>query len=76
MNSRLDDPVQSREMIRLEQDVFVPLAGSRKLYICHTNKFWSQIKSAGYVIFLYSPFISQILLFINHFLIKKKNNTI
>ncbi|XP_014772370.1 mannose-1-phosphate guanyltransferase alpha-A isoform X1 [Octopus bimaculoides] len=51
MEFGLDDPVQSREMIRLEQDVFVPLAGSGKLYICHTNKFWSQIKSAGAAVY-------------------------
>lgn len=39
-----------QEVIRLEQDIFAQqLAGSGKLYVYHTTKFWSQIKSAGLV---------------------------
>ncbi|WAR09910.1 GMPAB-like protein [Mya arenaria] len=39
------------EMIRMEQDIFVPLASSGKLYVYQTSKFWSQIKSAGAAIY-------------------------
>ncbi|ELT91800.1 hypothetical protein CAPTEDRAFT_169555 [Capitella teleta] len=41
-----------QEVIRLEQDIFAQqLAGSGKLYVYHTTKFWSQIKSAGAAIY-------------------------
>lgn len=36
------------EVIRLEQDIFTALAGQVKLYVYKTNRFWSQIKSAGW----------------------------
>lgn len=42
--------MQMKETIRLEQDIFVPMAGSGKLYVYHTDRFWSQIKTSGYVI--------------------------
>ncbi|KTG33113.1 hypothetical protein cypCar_00008947 [Cyprinus carpio] len=35
------------EVIRLEQDIFTALAGQGKLYVYKTDRFWSQIKSAG-----------------------------
>lgn len=41
--------MQMKETIRLEQDIFVPMAGSGKLYVYHTDRFWSQIKTSGYV---------------------------
>ncbi|XP_053385632.1 mannose-1-phosphate guanyltransferase alpha-B-like isoform X3 [Mercenaria mercenaria] len=41
----------AKEVIRMEQDIFVPLASTGKLYVYHTNKFWSQIKSAGAAIY-------------------------
>lgn len=50
-NFKLDSHILSREMIRLEQDVFAPLAGTNKLFIFHSNKFWSQIKSAGAAVY-------------------------
>lgn len=37
------------EVIRLEQDIFTALAGQSKLYVYKTDRFWSQIKSAGLV---------------------------
>lgn len=50
-NFKLDSHILSKETIRLEQDVFVPLVGTGKLFIFHSNKFWSQIKSAGAAIY-------------------------
>jgi mannose-1-phosphate guanylyltransferase len=45
-----EDPlVQSDEMLRLEQDVIVPLAAARKMHVYETKDFWRQIKSAAYV---------------------------
>ncbi|XP_046376615.1 mannose-1-phosphate guanylyltransferase regulatory subunit alpha-A-like isoform X1 [Haliotis cracherodii] len=41
----------SKEVIRLEQDIFAPLAGTGKLFIFPTTRFWSQIKSAGAAIY-------------------------
>lgn len=41
---------QRAEVIRLEQDVFTALAGRGKLYVYKTDGFWSQIKSAGWVL--------------------------
>ncbi len=38
------------EVIRLEQDIFTALAGQGKLYVYKTDRFWSQIKSAGLVV--------------------------
>lgn len=35
------------EVLRLEQDVFVPLAGTKQLYVYQYNGFWRQIKNAG-----------------------------
>lgn len=42
-----DPNMQMKETIRLEQDIFVPMAGSGKLYVYHTDRFWSQIKTSG-----------------------------
>eukprot|EP01111_Echinosteliopsis_oligospora_P019504 TRINITY_DN946_c2_g1_i1.p1 TRINITY_DN946_c2_g1~~TRINITY_DN946_c2_g1_i1.p1 ORF type:complete len:338 (+),score=55.77 TRINITY_DN946_c2_g1_i1:56-1069(+) len=33
--------------LRLEQDVFVPLAGTKQLYVYQYDGFWRQIKNAG-----------------------------
>lgn len=41
----------AKEVIRMEQDIFVPLASSGKLYVYQTERFWSQIKSAGAAIY-------------------------
>jgi len=35
------------DVLRLEQDVFVPLAGNKQLYVYQYNGFWRQIKNAG-----------------------------
>lgn len=42
-----DPSIPSSEIIRLEQDIFVPLASTGKLFVYDTKKFWSQIKSTG-----------------------------
>ena len=40
-----------RDVIRLEQDIVTPLAGSGSLHVYHTNKWWSQMKTAGSAIY-------------------------
>ncbi|XP_021343417.1 mannose-1-phosphate guanyltransferase alpha-A-like isoform X3 [Mizuhopecten yessoensis] len=46
-----DPNLPSKEMIRLEQEIFIPLANTGKLYAHHTDRFWSQIKSSGAAIY-------------------------
>ncbi|KAL4218726.1 hypothetical protein ACF0H5_021314 [Mactra antiquata] len=41
----------AKEVIRMEQDIFIPLASSGKLYVYITTQFWSQIKSGGAAIY-------------------------
>nr|CAH8825423.1 unnamed protein product [Trichobilharzia regenti] len=40
-----------KESIHLEREICQPLAGSGTLFVYHTNRFWSQIKFAGAVIY-------------------------
>ncbi|VDK47667.1 unnamed protein product [Taenia asiatica] len=40
-----------KESIQLETEIFQPLAGSETLYAFHTERFWSQIKHPGAVIY-------------------------
>ncbi|OWZ37787.1 mannose-1-phosphate guanylyltransferase [Cryptococcus neoformans c45] len=43
-----EDPlVKPDEILRLEQDVIVPLAAARKMYVYQTHDFWRQIKTAA-----------------------------
>ncbi|CAL8079361.1 unnamed protein product [Calicophoron daubneyi] len=42
---------QCKETIHLEKEICQPLAGSGTLFAYHTNRFWSQIKFAGAVIY-------------------------
>ncbi|XP_076455642.1 mannose-1-phosphate guanylyltransferase regulatory subunit alpha-A-like isoform X1 [Babylonia areolata] len=51
MNKGFDFQVPSKEVIRLEQDVFLPMAATGTLYMFQTSRFWSQIKSAGAAIY-------------------------
>lgn len=46
-----DPNIPTSEVIRLEQDIFVPLASSGKLFAYDTKRFWSQIKSTGAAIY-------------------------
>uniref|UniRef100_A0A0B6ZV73 Uncharacterized protein n=1 Tax=Arion vulgaris TaxID=1028688 RepID=A0A0B6ZV73_9EUPU len=50
-NYNFDFQTPSKEVIRLEQDIFIPMAGSGKLFVHATNRFWSQIKSAGAAVY-------------------------
>jgi mannose-1-phosphate guanylyltransferase len=34
-------------MLQLEQDVIVPLAAARKMYVYQTSDFWRQMKTAA-----------------------------
>lgn len=40
-----------KDCIRLEQDILMPLAGSGKLVVYNSPKWWSQIKTAGSAIY-------------------------
>ncbi|GFO32392.1 mannose-1-phosphate guanyltransferase alpha [Plakobranchus ocellatus] len=50
-NYNFDFQTPSKEVIRLEQDVFIPLASSGKLFVFPSTRFWSQIKSAGAAVY-------------------------
>ncbi|KAI4887155.1 hypothetical protein NFI96_029437 [Prochilodus magdalenae] len=50
---------QRAEAIRLEQDIFTALAGQGKLYVYKTDRFWSQIKSAGSAIYASRLYLNQ-----------------
>lgn len=50
-NYNCDPNTPSKEMIQLEKEIFVPLANTGKLYVHHTDRFWSQIKSSGAAIY-------------------------
>jgi mannose-1-phosphate guanylyltransferase len=43
-----EDPLGERDdILRLEQDVLVPLAAGKKLFVYESKEFWRQIKTAG-----------------------------
>lgn len=43
-----EDPFgEQDDLLRLEQDVIVPLAASRKMFVYESADFWRQIKTAG-----------------------------
>ena len=43
-----EDPFgEQDDLLRLEQDVIVPLAASRKMFVYESTDFWRQIKTAG-----------------------------
>lgn len=45
-----EDPlIKQDENLQLEQDVIVPLAASRKVYVFETTDFWRQMKTAACV---------------------------
>jgi mannose-1-phosphate guanylyltransferase len=47
-HTRSQDPlVELDENLQLEQDVIVPLAAARKMYVYETTDFWRQIKTAA-----------------------------
>ncbi|XP_013069853.2 mannose-1-phosphate guanyltransferase alpha-B-like isoform X2 [Biomphalaria glabrata] len=50
-NYNFDYLTPSKEVIRLEQDIFIPMAGSGTLFVYSTSRFWSQIKSAGAAVY-------------------------
>ncbi|ORX38427.1 nucleotide-diphospho-sugar transferase [Kockovaella imperatae] len=57
-----EDPlIQSDEILRLEQDVIVPLAASRKMYVYQTNDFWRQMKTAASAVTASSLYLSRFL---------------
>jgi mannose-1-phosphate guanylyltransferase len=41
-------PVTEGKMVRLEQDVLMPMAGTGHLFVYETALFWRQLKTAGY----------------------------
>lgn len=40
-------PQEPVDVLRLEQDILMPLAGARRLYVFETQDFWCQIKTPG-----------------------------
>lgn len=40
-----------KDTIRLEQDIVMPLAGTKRLFVHHTTRWWSQMKTAGSAIY-------------------------
>ena len=42
-----DDEGKKNEVIRLEQDILGDMADSKQFFVCETNDFWRQIKTAG-----------------------------
>ncbi|XP_005099945.1 mannose-1-phosphate guanyltransferase alpha-B isoform X2 [Aplysia californica] len=50
-NYNFDFQTPSKEVIRLEQDIFIPMAGTGQLFVFSTSRFWSQIKSAGAAVY-------------------------
>ena len=42
-----DPLVKPDEILRLEQDVIVPLAAAKKMYVYETKDFWRQVKTAA-----------------------------
>ena len=46
-DSREDPLVKPDEILRLEQDVIVPLAAAKKMYVYQTKDFWRQMKTAA-----------------------------
>uniref|UniRef100_A0A2C9JK36 Uncharacterized protein n=1 Tax=Biomphalaria glabrata TaxID=6526 RepID=A0A2C9JK36_BIOGL len=50
-NYNFDYLTPSKEVIRLEQDIFIPMAGTGTLFVYSTSRFWSQIKSAGAAVY-------------------------
>lgn len=47
----LETDTSKRDAIWLEKDVMVPLAGTNTAFVFQTNKWWSQIKTAGSAIY-------------------------
>ncbi|KAK7204714.1 nucleotide-diphospho-sugar transferase [Myxozyma melibiosi] len=45
--AQFDDEDESREVLRLEQDILVRLAQTEGFYVYETRGFWRQIKTAG-----------------------------
>lgn len=45
------DNGHGKDVVRLEQDIIRPLAGTGKLVVFHMTKFWSQMKTAGSAIY-------------------------
>ncbi|XP_066947377.1 mannose-1-phosphate guanyltransferase alpha-A isoform X2 [Macrobrachium rosenbergii] len=53
-NSRQDfysDDSEFTESIQLEQDILMPIAGTGQAYVYSTDRWWSQIKTAGSAIY-------------------------
>jgi mannose-1-phosphate guanylyltransferase len=45
-----EDPFgEEDDILRLEQDVIVPLASARKMFVYESKDFWRQVKTAGCV---------------------------
>ncbi|KAI1285676.1 Mannose-1-phosphate guanyltransferase alpha-A [Halotydeus destructor] len=54
-----DNMELSTGSIQFEEDVLMPLAGQGKVFVYHTQKWWSQIKTAGSVIYANMKYLEQ-----------------
>lgn len=50
-NYNFDFQTPNKEVLRLEQDIFIPLAATGRLFAFSTTRFWSQVKSAGAAVY-------------------------
>lgn len=46
-----DNGHSNKDSLRLEQDILMPLVGTGKLFVYHTKRWWSQLKTAGSAIY-------------------------
>ncbi|WVR09539.1 hypothetical protein IAU60_006608 [Kwoniella sp. DSM 27419] len=72
-----EDPlVKPDEILRLEQDVIVPLAAAKKMYVYKTKDFWRQIKTAASAVTATSLYLARWQITSPHLLAKPTANII
>ncbi|KAK6910735.1 mannose-1-phosphate guanylyltransferase [Kwoniella mangroviensis CBS 10435] len=72
-----EDPlVKPDEILRLEQDVIVPLAAAKKMYVYQCKDFWRQIKTAASAVTANSLYLARIQKTYPDFLAKSSPNVI
>lgn len=50
-SGKIEENGESWESIALERDIIMPMTGEGNLYVFHTNRMWSQVKTAGSAIY-------------------------
>jgi mannose-1-phosphate guanylyltransferase len=67
---------KKKGVLRLEQDVFVPLTGTKRLYVYQYNGFWRQIKHAGASVYCNDLYTKHFANVKPHILAKQSENII